>query len=142
MVVVGFSAGPIPWPVGRRAGGPVAGASGLIVYDGLARAIRREPRLAVAQAWGVSPYKVTQWRRALGLGTPPAERARRSNAARNKAQAFLPKGRAWTADEDAIVRTHPPKDAARLTGHSLSAVYNRRAALGLPDARKARSRPA
>jgi hypothetical protein len=48
VVVCGLSDGPIPWPVGRR--GP---NKGLVVYKGLAQAVRKESAVAVAHWWGV-----------------------------------------------------------------------------------------
>ena len=40
-------------------------------------------------------------------------------------------GRPWTPEEDELVRALPPGEAARRTGRSLRAVYDRRYALGL-----------
>jgi hypothetical protein len=37
----------------------------------------------------------------------------------------------WTAEEEALVRTLPPAEAARRTGRSLEAVYVRRYRLGI-----------
>ena len=62
MCVVGLSAGPIPWPVGKRGRGKA-----LVLYGDLARAVRRESGVAVAHAWGVTAQTVTKWRRALGV---------------------------------------------------------------------------
>lgn len=42
----------------------------------------------------------------------------------------------WTAEDDELVRTLPPAEAARRTGHPLRSVYRRRRALGLPDGRR------
>jgi hypothetical protein len=59
----GVRSGPIPWPVcktDRR--------HALIVYAGLARAIRRESAQAVAHWWGVGMFTVWKWRKALGVG--------------------------------------------------------------------------
>jgi hypothetical protein len=41
----------------------------------------------------------------------------------------------WTPEEDELVRTLPPAEAARRTGRSLAAVYQRRHVLGVPDGR-------
>jgi hypothetical protein len=50
VVIVGLSDGPIPWLVGeRRRGRPC-----LVVYRGLARAVRRQAEQAVAHWWGIS----------------------------------------------------------------------------------------
>jgi hypothetical protein len=60
--IVGLSDGPIPWPVGKR-----GRAKGLVVYAGLADAVRRESAQAVAHWWGVTPQTVGVWRKALGV---------------------------------------------------------------------------
>jgi hypothetical protein len=44
--------------------------------------------------------------------------------------------RAWTAAEEALVRSLPPAEAARRTARPLRAVYHRRYLLGVPDGRK------
>jgi len=62
--VVGLTDLPIPWPkckTGRR--------HAIIVYVGLARAVRREAAQAVAHWWGVRPLQASKWRRALGVGS-------------------------------------------------------------------------
>jgi hypothetical protein len=67
VVICGLSDAPIPWPVGKR---------GLVVYGGLAKAVRRESAQAVAHWWGVTPQTVWVWRKALGVG-PVTEGTRR-----------------------------------------------------------------
>jgi hypothetical protein len=71
--VVGFTAGPIPWPLGKTTRRPA-----IIVYAGLAQAIRRESEQAVAHWWGVKPQTVWAWRKALDVGatTPGTSRLR------------------------------------------------------------------
>jgi hypothetical protein len=60
--IVGLSSGRIPWPMGQ------AGANkSLVVYRGLAKAIRRESIVAVAYWWGVTTQTVTKWRRKLEI---------------------------------------------------------------------------
>ena len=44
MTICGLSDAPIPWPIGRRG----RGRHSLIVYKGLAKAIRRESNQAIA----------------------------------------------------------------------------------------------
>jgi hypothetical protein len=44
-------------------------------------------------------------------------------------------GRPWSPEEDALVRTLRPVEAAAKTGRTLAAVYARRAVLGVPDGR-------
>jgi hypothetical protein len=63
--IVDISAAPIGWPVGRKQ--PNGRARGLVIYEGLAEAIRRETNEAVARWWGVTPQTVTAWRKALGI---------------------------------------------------------------------------
>ena len=40
-------------------------------------------------------------------------------------------GRAWTPEEDELVRALPPAEAAERTGRTLPAVHERRRALGI-----------
>jgi hypothetical protein len=60
--IVGTSAGRIPWPVGYGPGG-----RSLVLFKGLAKAVRREAAIAVMHWWGVGPAAVNKWRRALGV---------------------------------------------------------------------------
>jgi hypothetical protein len=63
-------------------------------------------------------------------------------AARRKraADAAATSAEAWTPKHDRIVRSHPPKIAARLTRRSLGSVYHRRTRLGLTDKSTAKDR--
>ena len=63
MEIVGRSDAPSPRPVGER-----GRAKGLVVYHGLADAVRRESAQAVAHWWGVMPQTVGVRRMALGVG--------------------------------------------------------------------------
>jgi hypothetical protein len=65
VVVVGLSDAPIPWPVGKPHGGQ--GLS-LVVYKGLAAAVRRESASAVCDWWGITAQTVSKWRKVLGVG--------------------------------------------------------------------------
>lgn len=60
--VVGLSDARIPWPIGRK-----GRAQGLVVTEGLVRAVRQESVLAVSYWWGITDRTVTVWRRALGV---------------------------------------------------------------------------
>ena len=51
-----------------RIGKGGAGQHSLIVYKGLAKAVRRESELAICHWWGVRTSTVRKWRRALGVG--------------------------------------------------------------------------
>jgi hypothetical protein len=63
--VVGLSEAPIPWPTGRPPKG--RGHGGMVLFAGLADAVRRESVSAVAYWWAVTAQTVTVWRRALGV---------------------------------------------------------------------------
>src|SRR5947209_7099707 len=93
VVVRGVSDAPLPWPLARPRGR--GGPARLVVYQGLARAVRRESAQAVAHWWGVERETVWAWRKALGVGatTEGTSRLRRGYArepwaedARRKAQ--------------------------------------------------------
>jgi hypothetical protein len=66
VVVAGLSNARIPWPVCRGLGRS-SGRSSLVVFDDLARAVRRESAQAVAHWWGVSVVTLSKWRQALGV---------------------------------------------------------------------------
>jgi hypothetical protein len=61
----GQSTAPIPWPIGKRPGGR---ARALVVFAGLANAVRRELAAAVCHFWGVTGQTVSKWRKAIGVG--------------------------------------------------------------------------
>ena len=65
VVIVGTSDGRIPWPLGRRKGR--RGRSSLVVYRGLAKAVRRESNIAIRHWWGVGQSSMWKWRRSLGV---------------------------------------------------------------------------
>jgi len=60
--IVGLSDGPIPWPIGFGPGG-----RSLVLYRGLARAVKRETEAAIMHWFGVGPSTVRKWRRALNV---------------------------------------------------------------------------
>jgi hypothetical protein len=61
--IVKLTDAPIPWPIGKAKDGRLA----LVVYGGLAKAVRRESGVAVCHWWGTSWYNVNKWRRALDV---------------------------------------------------------------------------
>jgi hypothetical protein len=65
--IVGVTAAPIPWPLGRPPGS--RGRFSPVVYKGLAKAVRLEANQAVAYWWGLTPQTITKWRNALDV--PP-----------------------------------------------------------------------
>ena len=60
VTVIQLSDAKIPWPIGKLRQG-----RSLIVYGGLADAIRRESNQAVCHWWGITPQTVTKWRKVL-----------------------------------------------------------------------------
>jgi hypothetical protein len=64
--VVGMSAGPIPWPIGRNL--PRGRQRFLILTGDLIEAVKRESAAAVCHWWGVGEQTVWRWRKALGVG--------------------------------------------------------------------------
>jgi len=82
-----------------------------------------KPDPEVARLIGRSTSAVTEKRRKLGItALAPGPRGVRSYF--------------WTAEEDAVVRTFPPEEAARRLNRSLKAIYPRRRALGIAVKRK------
>jgi hypothetical protein len=63
VVITGMTDSRIPWPIGKRG----RGRHSLVVYKGLAKAIRRESNLAICHWWGITPQTVSKWRKALGV---------------------------------------------------------------------------
>src|SRR5262245_46901471 len=76
VMIYGWSAGPIPWPLCYRAGTRAFG-KGILVEEELARAIRHESAMAVAHWWGVSLLTAHHWRAALGVYRTDTEGSRR-----------------------------------------------------------------
>jgi len=197
---VGLTDAPIPWPIGQR-----GRHKAIVLYGALAKAIRRESSLAIQHWFGVGPFTVWKWRRALGVdrntegtrrlfsensqtnpavieglakahskakdperrakiaaaqrGKPrpksamqgawkanrgrkhTAEARAKMSAAQRRRGARPPKaGRAWTAEEDALVRSLPASEVVSRTGRTLQAVYDRRRILGLNEGRTTRWR--
>lgn len=60
VTIVGLSDDLIPWPIGK-----LNRAKSLVVYEGLAEAVRRESSLAIRHWWGVGAWSVWKWRNAL-----------------------------------------------------------------------------
>jgi hypothetical protein len=196
--ITGVSDAPTPWPVGQTL--PNGRARSLVLYGGLAEAVKRESAEAVMYFWGVKHATVWAWRKALGVGqytegtrkrkseafAPHAarvnessrptwssqeRRAKISAAKKGKPRpphvveamrrgrtgkphdeetrqkmskshrergTLVPGTKTWTAQEDELVRTLRPKEAAQRTGRTLVAVWARRRELKLPDGRKGR----
>jgi hypothetical protein len=125
------------------------------VFGGLARAVRRESNQAVCHWFGVGTATAARWRAALGaaglnagsarlraaVARDPDRRAQIAAAKRGRRRptppGWVPFGVAWTAEADQLVRTLPPAEVARRTGHTVPAVWTRRWELGVSRPRKA-----
>jgi len=59
---VGLTDAPIPWPIGNR-----DRHKAIVLYGALVKAVRRESSLAIQHWFGVGPFTVWKWRRALGV---------------------------------------------------------------------------
>jgi len=78
--IVGLSAGRIPWPIGQQ-----GRSKAIVLYGGLARAVRLDANAAVAYWFGVTGQTVTKWRRALGVRHPEGDRRLQvANGKRNR----------------------------------------------------------
>ena len=62
VIITGMTDTPIPWPIGK-----VGRGRSLVVYKGLAKAIRRESNQAVCHWWGLTPQTVSKWRKLLSV---------------------------------------------------------------------------
>ena len=118
--IVGLSQASIPWPTGVQ-----NGQEDLVVYKGLARAIRQEHPLAVAKAFGVPLKTVEQWQ------------AKCTGTRRRKKQTRTSLPLPWKREEDELLTQLSLAEVARVTGKTLTAVRKRRRLLGLPDGRLA-----
>ncbi len=65
VTIVGITDGKIPWPIGKT-----KRAKALVIFRGLAKAIRKESVTAIAYWWGVSTQTVTVWRKGLKIQGP------------------------------------------------------------------------
>jgi hypothetical protein len=79
--IVGVTAGRISWPIGQQ-----GRSKAIVLFKGLARAVRREAAAAVMHAWSVGPATVNKWRRALGVArwNEGDLRLKAANGKRNK----------------------------------------------------------
>ena len=135
-IVADWTDAPISWP--RRKPERRAGRRTIILCGDLIRALRIESAPAIAAHWGISKPAIVRWRRMLDITEyPDGARAQlRENLGirRERLPEMLHKGTgaksnprkdAWHPDEDHIVLTRVPKEAAELTGRTLTAVYLR-----------------
>jgi len=96
VVVVGITAGKIPWPIGKR-----GRAKSPVLYGDLAKAVQREANLAVCHWWGITGQTVTKWRKALGVDrTEGTTKLFRANAAEEGCRLGLKKAQAKARDPE------------------------------------------
>src|SRR5262245_26328671 len=140
VIVTGYSAGKIPWPVGTprdRGGRP-----GLVLYGALAAAVRRESNQAVAHWFGVVSSVVTRWRKALGVAelNPGSRRLwaavagdpdRRVKIAAARVGKKRPRHVIEAMRKGRLGKPHPPEVRARL-----SAFLRERAKVFVPNGRR------
>jgi len=98
----------------------------------------RRAKIAAAKTGKPRPPHVSEAVRRAHLGTKPSEETRARMSATHRARGTRPPnvGRAWTPEEDALLGTLPAAEAARRTGRTLPAVYDRRHDLRLPGGRR------
>jgi hypothetical protein len=134
VLVIGWSAAPIPWPKCIRLEKPRVGR-GLLIDDELARAIQHESVLAVAHWWGVSLSTVAHWRKALGVTRTNNEGTHRlvlGNIQATLDARFGGRAAVWTAEELALVGALPDVEVSIRVGRRPEAVAKKRLSLGRP----------
>lgn len=152
--VIGWSEGPIAWPVRRSTG--IYGRTFILCGD-LAAAVRTESNVALCHWFGACQSAVLDWRRALGVSrrTPGTQRLQirvghenldETTRAKACALAHQPdilkkmgaavaashaRRAAWKPEEEALLGTMPDAQTATRLGRSYTQVWNRRRALGI-----------
>jgi hypothetical protein len=108
-----------------------------------ARDPQRRAKIATAKRGKRRPRHVVEAVAAAHRGKAASDetRAKIREAQRRRGTRPPKAGRPWTDAEDELLRTLPPAEVARRTGRTLTAVYGRRAVLGLPDGRAGRKVP-
>jgi hypothetical protein len=100
----------------------------------------RRGKIATARRGKPRPRHVIDAMTAGRLAKPVSDETRRKmSIAHRKRGAWPPAaGRAWTAEEDAMLTKYPPAEVSRRTGRTIDAINARWRKLGLPDRRKNR----
>ena len=98
-------------------------------------------RAANARGKPASPKALASFERYHRQGHSEATRRKMSETHRRLGTRPPNGTRLWTPEEDELVRTLRPPEAALRTGRTLSAVVSRRRVLGLPDGRARRKVP-
>ena len=73
VTIIGMTDGRIPWPIGKT-----KRAKTLVMFRGLAKALRAESATAICHWWGVTGQTVSKWRKALDISpdTPGSRKLR------------------------------------------------------------------
>jgi hypothetical protein len=99
----------------------------------------RRAKISAAKKGKPRPPHVVEAMRRGRTGKPHDEETRQKMSKSHRERGTLVPGtKTWTAQEDELVRTLRPKEAAQRTGRTLAAVWARRRELKLPDGRKGR----
>jgi hypothetical protein len=133
VTVGGMTAAPVPWPYAKA-----RGAHSLILTRDLVAAVRTEAEIVVCHLFGVSSNTVWKWRKALGVPHATPGTSELKAASKRGVRRQTGRVRAWTAYTDDLVRTLPPKAAAKRLRRSMAAVYARRQLLGVGIVRAGR----
>jgi type I restriction enzyme R subunit len=105
---------------------------------GKARDPERRPKIAEARRGKSRPAHVIEAMANARRGSHHSEETRRKmSRTHRRLGTLVPGTKAWTVEEDKLVRSLPAGKAAKRTGRSLTAVYTRRNRLEVPDGRRA-----
>jgi hypothetical protein len=98
----------------------------------------RRERIAAARHGKPRPAGMMEALAEANRGRPLSGEARRKMSQAHRRRGTRPPaaGRPWAAEEDELLRALPVGEVARRTGRTLTAVYNRRIDLGMPDGRR------
>lgn len=104
------------------------------------REVERRRKIAESRRGVPRPAHVVEAVRSANLGKKASDETRRKLSEDRRRRGVRPPkaGRPWTAEEDELLRTLPAGEVAKRTERSLSACYNRRHELELPDGRRAK----
>jgi hypothetical protein len=126
--IVGLSSGPILWPIGLK-----DGERRLIIYKGLATALRNETAQAVARNWNIPLGTAKAWQQQLAAvdeqNRPPAKKPKPPK--RKKLRKPNRNVRRWSREEDDLVRLRPAQEVADLLDVSHTLVNRRRKVLAV-----------
>jgi hypothetical protein len=133
--IVGLTDARIPWPIGKT-----RSAKSLVVYAGLAEAVRRESNMAVCHWWGITPQTVTKWRKALGVGpvTEGTHKLKQDNAGQPAAVEARKKAHAKARDPQRRAKIAAAKRGKKRPPHVVEAL--RRGRTGKPHSEETRAK--